>query len=89
MFTDWASVQRLGAGVGGRDGAGGEIRVVERPDLDLTVGDVSRIYTRDRDDIVLLLSVTQISSMWKRWDEDWMERTERRRAETTAPGLLA
>ncbi len=72
--------------VEGDVGAGDEVRVVERPDHDLTIGDVFRIYTRDRDDAARLLSVPQMSSSWKRWAEDWMEKSERRRAEPTAPG---
>ncbi len=72
--------------VEGDVGAGDEIRVVERPDHDLTVGDVFRIYTRDRDDVARLLSVPQMSSSWKRWAEDRMQKSERRRAESTAPG---
>ncbi len=72
--------------VEGDVGAGDEIRVVERPDHDMTVGDVFRIYTRDRDDAARLLSVPQMSSSWKRWAEVWMEKSERRRAEPTAPG---
>ncbi len=67
-------------------GAGDEIRVVERPDHDVTVGDVFRIYTRDREDVARLLSVPRMSSSWKRWAEDWMEKSERRRAKLTAPG---
>ena len=63
-----------------------EIRVVERPDHDLTVGDILRICTRDRDDVARLLSVPQLSSSWKRWAEDLLEKKERRRAEPTAPG---
>ena len=52
--------------VEGDVGAGDEIRVIERPDHGLTVGDVFRIYTRDRDDAARLLSVPQLSSSWKR-----------------------
>ncbi len=47
--------------VEGDVGSGDEIRVVERPDHDLTVGDVFRIFTRDRDELARLLSVPQIS----------------------------
>ena len=46
-------------------GAGDEIRLVERPDHDLTIGDL--IYTRDRVDAGRLFSVAQISSAWKGW----------------------
>ncbi len=48
--------------VEGDVGAGDEVRVVERPEHDLTVGDVFRIYTRDRDDAGRLLTVPQMSS---------------------------
>ncbi len=72
--------------VEGDVGAGDEIRVVERPDHDLTVGDVFRIYTSDRDDAGRLLSVPQISSSWKRWAEERMEKSDLRRADSHDPG---
>ena len=67
-------------------GADDEIRVVERPDHDTTVGDVFRIYTRDRDEVARLLSVPQLSSSWKRWAEVRMEKSERRGARPNPPG---
>ena len=75
--------------VEGDVGAGDEIRVVGRPDHDLTVGDVFRIYTRDRDEVARLLSVPQISSSWKRWAEVRMEKSERRRAEDHPAAVVA
>ena len=51
----------------GEVGPGDEIRVVERPDHELTVGDVFRIYMRDRDEVARLLSAPQMSSSWQRW----------------------
>jgi MOSC domain-containing protein YiiM len=72
--------------VEGDVGAGDEIRVVERPDHDLTVGDVFRIYTRDRDDAARLLSVPQLSPSWKRWAEARIEKSDRRSAGPSAPG---
>ena len=42
--------------VEGEVGAGDEIRVVERPDHDLTIREVFRIYTRDRDEAERLLA---------------------------------
>lgn len=48
-------------------GADDEIRVVEKPDTDLTVRDVFRIYTRDRHEAERLLAVPQMSDAWKRW----------------------
>ena len=47
--------------------AGDEIRVIERPDHNLTIRDVFRIYTRDHDEIERLLSVPQMSEAWRRW----------------------
>src|SRR5437879_2578082 len=47
--------------VEGSLGAGDEIRVAERPSHELTIQDVSRIYTRDRDEVERLLAVPQMS----------------------------
>jgi MOSC domain-containing protein YiiM len=49
--------------------AGDEIRVIYRPDHDLTIRDVFRIYTRDRDEVERLLVIPQISDSWKKWAE--------------------
>jgi len=57
-------------------GPGDEIRVVERPDHDLTVGDVFRVFSRDRDQSARLLSVPGISSSWKRWAADLSARMQ-------------
>ena len=56
--------------VEGELGAGDEIRVIEKPDHDLTIRDVFRIYTRDRHEAARLLAVPRISESWKRWAED-------------------
>ena len=53
--------------VEGELGAGDEIRVIERPDHDLTIGDVFRIYTVARDEAGRLLSVPQLSEAWRQW----------------------
>ena len=47
--------------------AGDEIRVVKKPDHNLTIRDTFRIYTRDRNEIERLLAVPQISESWRRW----------------------
>jgi MOSC domain-containing protein YiiM len=60
-------------------GAGDEIRLVERPDHELTIRDVFRIYTRDRDDVERLLAVPQMSESWRRWAEDWLRKAIIRR----------
>ena len=50
-------------------GAGDEIRVMEKPNHDLTVQDVFRIYTRDRDEVPRLLAIPQLSESWRGWAE--------------------
>ena len=57
-------------------GAGDEISVVGRPDHGLTVRDVFRIYTRDRDEVGRLLEVPQLSESWRGWAEHMVERGE-------------
>ena len=54
--------------------SGDEIRVVQRPDHDLTIGDVFRIFTRDRGEAERLLNVPQLSSRWGQWAERWPEK---------------
>jgi MOSC domain-containing protein YiiM len=51
----------------GEIGAGDGIEVVAKPDHDLTVRDVLRIFARDRKESRRLLDVPQISQAWKRW----------------------
>jgi len=64
--------------VEGEVGAGDEIRVVERPDHDLTIRDVFRIYTRDRDEVERLLAVPQMSASWKGWAEHLLQKARGR-----------
>jgi MOSC domain-containing protein YiiM len=72
--------------VEGDVGAGDEIRVVQRPDHDLTVRDVFRIYTRDRAEAERLLAVPQMSESWRRWAADWLQKAEGRPANGAEPG---
>ena len=58
----------------GNVGAGDEIQVIERPGHGLTIRDVFRIYTRDRDEVKRLLSVPQISESWRRWANDFLQK---------------
>src|SRR4051795_10926690 len=60
--------------VEGSVGTGDEIRVVERPAHGLTVRDVFRIYTRDRDEVQRLLTAPRMSESWKRWAVDWLHK---------------
>ncbi|HEX9444785.1 MAG TPA: MOSC domain-containing protein [Candidatus Binatia bacterium] len=50
-------------------GAGDGIRVVEKPDHDVTVRDVFRIYTRDRGEVARLSAVPRLSDAWRGWAE--------------------
>jgi MOSC domain-containing protein YiiM len=71
--------------VEGELGAGDGIRVVDRPETDLTVRDVFRIYTRDRHEAERLLAVPQMSDAWKRWAADSLRRARGRSTETPGP----
>lgn len=64
--------------VEGELGVGDEVRVVERPDHELTIGDVFRIFTRDQDQAARLLAVPQLSSAWKAWAGRVLEKRQRR-----------
>jgi MOSC domain-containing protein YiiM len=55
-------------------GTGDEISVVARPDHGLTVGDVFRIYTRDRDQAARLVAIPQLSESWRGWAEHIVQR---------------
>lgn len=72
--------------VEGDVGAGDEIRVVERPDHSLTIRDVFRIYTRDREEVERLLEVPQLSESWRQWAEDWISKARDRPADSGEPG---
>jgi len=72
--------------VEGDVGAGDEIRVVEKPDHDLTIRDVFRIYTRDHDEVARLLAVPQISESWRRWADGWLQRAKDRSVDADGPG---
>ena len=72
--------------VEGDAGAGDEIRVVERPDHDLTIRDVFRIYTRDRAEVDRLLAVPQMSESWRRWAADLLQKAKGRHRDGAEPG---
>jgi MOSC domain-containing protein YiiM len=72
--------------VEGDVGAGDEIKVVERPDHDLTIQDVFRIYTRDRDEVERLLAVPQMSQSWQRWARDLLRETKALPTDKAGPG---
>ena len=66
--------------------AGDEIRVVERPDHDLTVRDVFRIYTRDRQEVERLLAVPRMSASWRRWAAEFLQTTRNGPTDAADPG---
>src|SRR5215475_11457922 len=72
--------------VEGDVGAGDEIRVIERPNHDLTVRDVFRIYTRDRHEVDRLLPVPGMSESWRSWASDFLQRRKGRPLDTSKPG---
>ena len=65
-------------------GAGDEIRVVDRPDHDLTVRDVLRIFSVARDQIERLLAAPQLSESWRTWAEERL--AKERGKEAATPG---
>jgi len=66
-------------------GAGDEIRVIHRPDHNLAIRDVFRIYTRDRDEVERLLAIPRMSESWRRWAENWLQKAKGRREDAAAP----
>ena len=72
--------------VEGTVGAGDEIRIVGRPNHDLTIRDVSRIYTRDRDQVERLLAIPQLPESWKRWAESFRQSVRLRGQNASEPG---
>ena len=64
--------------VEGAVGAGDEIRIIERPDHDLTIRDIFRIYTRDREEVERLLAVPRISESWRGWAQHFLKETKGR-----------
>lgn len=53
--------------------AGDAILVVERPTHGVSVGDVFRIFSRDRREAERLLSVPELSESWKEWAREQRE----------------
>jgi MOSC domain-containing protein YiiM len=66
--------------------AGDEIRIIERPDHDLTVRDIFRIFTRDREEVERLLTIPRISESWRGWAQHYLEQTKARHSSSDSPG---
>lgn len=75
--------------VEGHVGAGDEIRVIERPDHDLTIRDVLRIYARDRQEIGRLLTIPGMSESWRGWAEERLQEAKGRSTEPATPGCCS
>lgn len=58
-------------------GAGDKIRILERPDHGVSVGDVFRIYSRDRHEVEKLVSVPELSEGWRGWAAEQVRRQAR------------
>jgi MOSC domain-containing protein YiiM len=54
--------------------AGDEIRIVSRPEHGVSVGDVFRIYSKERHRAALLLTIPELSEDWKSWARAHLER---------------
>ncbi|TMA97405.1 MAG: MOSC domain-containing protein [Deltaproteobacteria bacterium] len=72
--------------VEGAVGAGDEIRIIERPAHDLTIRDIFRIYTRDREEVGRLLAIPRISESWREWARNRLQKEKDRRPDPAAPG---
>jgi MOSC domain-containing protein YiiM len=72
--------------VEGEVGAGDEISIVERPDHDLTIRDVFRIYNRDHAEVERLLAVPRMSESWKRWAADLLQKAKGHTTNGAEPG---
>jgi len=66
--------------------AGDAIRLVERPDRGVSVRDVLRIYSRDREEAGRLLAVPAISEAWRAWAKEVLRKTGRGTAPAHDPG---
>ena len=67
-------------------GAGDEIRILERPDHDMTIRDIFRIYTRDRGEVERLLAIPRMSESWREWARNRLQKEKDRRPDPAAPG---
>ena len=63
--------------VEGSVAAGDQITLVHKPDHDLTIRDVFRIFFRDRKEVARLLEVPQVSASWKRWANEFLQKSAR------------
>ena len=57
-------------------GIGDEIKVVEKPNHNLSIQDVFRIYTKDRHEATRILDTELVSDAWKRWASKQLEKSK-------------
>jgi len=55
-------------------GAGDAVRVASRPDHGFTIGDIWRVYHRDRRDAGVLLELPELGESWRQWAEGRVRR---------------
>jgi MOSC domain-containing protein YiiM len=61
--------------VEGDVGAGDAINIISKPEHDLSIRDIFRIYTRDRGDVRRLIGVAAVSDAWRGWAEHLVTKT--------------
>lgn len=66
-------------------GAGDKVMVIYRPDHNLTIRDIFRIYTRDRGEVERIIVTPQISDSWKKWAETLLQKSKSTRASAAVP----
>lgn len=57
-------------------GRGDEVEVTDRPDHDLTVQDVFRIFTRDRGELQRFVDTPQLAESWRSWAQEVLDRAD-------------
>jgi len=72
--------------VEGLVGAGDEIRVVERSGHGVSIRDVFRIYSRDREEAGRLLTVPRMSESWKAWANNLLRKARSGAPHAAEPG---
>jgi MOSC domain-containing protein YiiM len=56
-------------------GAGDDIRMLSRPDHDLTIREVFRIFTEAHEELPRLLAVPELSAGWREWAEERLQKS--------------
>ena len=59
----------------GELGTGDTISIIEKPNHNLTLRDVFRIYTKDHNEAERILNVEQMSADWKRWANNIVQKS--------------